>query len=91
TLDVTERARIEASVSVVNAVYGAPERIATLAQDLVGHWENRSAQMAKYIDAPRKAMIVGGTREICAKLYSAIVELRPDWHSDDLDKGKIKV
>jgi type I restriction enzyme R subunit len=91
TLDVTERARIEASVAVVNAVYGAPERIDTLAQDLVEHWENRSAQMAKFIDAPGKAMIVGGTREICAKLYSAIVELRPGWHSDDLDKGKIKV
>ncbi|NKX52820.1 DUF3387 domain-containing protein, partial [Arthrobacter deserti] len=40
---------------------------------------------------PGKAMIVGGTREICANLYAAIVALRPDWHSDDLDKGKIKV
>ncbi len=44
-----------------------------------------------FIEAPGKAIIVGGTREICAKLYAAIVALRPDWHSDDLDKGKIKV
>jgi type I restriction enzyme R subunit len=36
-------------------------------------------------------MIVGGTREACAKLYTAIVELQPEWHSDDLAKGKIKV
>src|SRR5665647_2230478 len=47
--------------------------------------------MSKFIEAPGKAMIVGGTREICANLYSAIVALRPDWHSDDLDKGVIKV
>ncbi|WP_232082443.1 type I restriction endonuclease subunit R [Arthrobacter sp. SO5] len=90
-LDETERARIEASVAVVNAVYGAPQRIAALAADLVAHWENRSARMGKFIEAPGKAMIVGGTREICAKLYAAIVALRPDWHSDDLAKGKIKV
>ncbi|MDJ0312696.1 type I restriction endonuclease subunit R [Arthrobacter sp. H35-D1] len=90
-LDVTERARIEASVAVVNAVYGAPERIAALAADLVQHWEGRRAVMHKFIEGPGKAMIVGGTREICAKLYTAIVELRPDWHSDELDKGRIKV
>ncbi|MBT2555824.1 type I restriction endonuclease subunit R [Arthrobacter sp. ISL-5] len=90
-LDDTERARIEASVAVVNAVYGAPQRIAALAADLVAHWENRSARMKKFIESPGKAMIVGGTREICANLYSAIVALRPDWHSDDLSKGKIKV
>ncbi|WP_105032383.1 type I restriction endonuclease subunit R [Arthrobacter ruber] len=90
-LEQSDRARIEASVAIVNAVYGAPERIAALAADLVAHWENRSARMGKFIEAPGKAMIVGGTREICAKLYTAIVELRPDWHSTDLAKGKIKV
>ncbi|MGG5171410.1 type I restriction endonuclease subunit R [Pseudarthrobacter sp. J1738] len=90
-LDETERSRIEASVAVVNAVYGAPKRIAALAQDLVDHWENRRERMGKFIEAPGKAMIVGGTREICANLYTAIVTLRPDWHSADLGKGKIKV
>jgi len=90
-LDEVERARIEASVAVVNAVYGAPERIDALARDLVAHWENRRTQMQKFLEAPGKAMIVGGTREICANLYSAIVALRPDWHSDDLDRGVIKV
>ncbi|WP_026552204.1 type I restriction endonuclease subunit R [Arthrobacter sp. H20] len=91
SLDDTERARIEASVAVVNAVYGAPQRIAALAEDLVTHWENRSGKMRQFIESPGKAMIVGGTREICANLYTAIIALRPDWHSDDLDKGKIKV
>ena len=90
-LDDSERARIEASVAVVNAVYGAPERIETLAADIVAHWEERRARMVPFIESPGKAMIVGGTREICAKLYDAIVALRPDWHSDALDSGRIKV
>ncbi|GAB3253814.1 type I restriction endonuclease subunit R [Arthrobacter pigmenti] len=90
-LDDAERARIEASVAVVNAVYGAPERLAALAEDLVGHWENRRDHMRQFIDGPGKAMIVGGTREICANLYNAIVKLRPDWHSNELNRGKIKV
>jgi type I restriction enzyme R subunit len=90
-LDDVERARIEQSVAVVNAVYGAPERIEALALDLVTHWETRRDRMHKFISSPGKAMIVGGTREICANLYSAIVALRPDWHSDSLEKGVLKV
>ncbi len=34
-LDVAERERIEKSVAVINAVYGAPARLAALAQDIV--------------------------------------------------------
>jgi len=90
-LDDTERARLEASVAVVNAVYGAPERIVTLAADLVAHWEERRERMKPFLESPGKALIVGGTRDICARLYSAIVTLRPDWHSDALDQGRIKV
>src|SRR5699024_10932870 len=41
--------------------------------------------------SPGKALVVGATREICARLYEAIVTLRPDWHSEDLDAGKIEV
>ncbi|MCU1531208.1 MAG: type restriction endonuclease subunit [Arthrobacter sp.] len=66
--DDTERTRIEASVAVVNAVHGAPQRIAALAADLVARWEDRRARMHKFIGAPGKAMIVGGTREICAQM-----------------------
>jgi len=90
-LDETERARLEASVAVVNAVYGAPERIEALAADLVEHWEKRREAMRTFIGGPGKALIVGGTREICANLYDAIIALRPDWHSDALDAGRIKV
>lgn len=90
-LDEADRAKLEASVAVVNAIYGAPERIQTLAADLVKHWEERRARMMPFLEAPGKALVVGGTREICAQLYAAIVALRPDWHSDAIDQGRIKV
>ncbi len=90
-LDDIERERIEKSVTVVNAVYGASVRIDRLAEDLVDHWETRRAVMEKFVGGPGKALIVGGTREICAKIYDAIIALRPDWHADEIDKGRIKV
>ena len=92
-----DRAKIEQSVAVVNAVYGAPDRLAALAKDLVTHWEQRRDAVAPFIadsdGTPTfgKALIVGATREICANIYRAITALRPDWHSDELEKGKIKV
>lgn len=96
-LDEVERAQIEKSVAVINAVYGAPSRLRALAADIVEHWENRSAELLKFVSGdeseagPGKAMIVGGTREICANLYEEIIKLRPGWHSDALDRGVIKV
>lgn len=97
-LDDAERSRIEKSVLVINAIYGAPERLHALAADIVEHWEKRRAAMEPALRdgdsgaTPHgKAMIVGATREICANLYREIVALRPEWHSDDIDKGRIKV
>jgi len=90
-LDDAERAKIQRAVAVMNAVYGAPARLKTLAADLVAHWETRSEQMRKFIDGPGKGMIVCATRDICARLYDEIIALRPDWHDDADDQGKIKV
>lgn len=96
-LEIEDRTRIEQSVAVVNAVYGAEDRLAELAKDLVAHWEQRREAVAPFIADPDgaptygKALIVGATREICANLYTAITALRPDWHSDAIDQGTIKV
>ncbi len=90
-LDEVERAKIEKSVVVINAVYGAPARLASLAGEIVTHWAARSGEMRKFIGSPGKAFIVGATREICARLYDEIVKLRPEWHHDAVDKGVIKV
>ncbi len=57
-LDEVERERIERSVAVINAIYGAPERVAALAADIVAHWETRRANMRQFIECNGKAMIV---------------------------------
>lgn len=90
-LDDVERERIEKSVAVINSVYGAPARLHALARDLLAHWDTRSDAMRPFIDSPGKAFYVGATREICAALYDEIVSIRPDWHSDAVDEGVIKV
>jgi type I restriction enzyme, R subunit len=90
-LDDSERERIQQAVAVMNALYGAPDRVRVLAADLVEHWDARSAQMRKFIGGPGKGIIVCATRQICAHLYEQIIGIKPDWHDDDIDKGKIKV
>ncbi|MDM7853651.1 type I restriction endonuclease subunit R [Cellulomonas alba] len=90
-LDEVERERIEKSVAVINAVYGAPARVSALADDLLDHWDKRSEAMRPFLESPGKAFIVGATREICAQLYEEIVARRPGWHDDAVDKGAVKV
>ncbi|WP_075891865.1 type I restriction endonuclease subunit R [Actinomyces provencensis] len=99
-LDDAERDRVERSVAVLNAIYGAPERIERLAADIVTRWEQRRAAMDESLqptegdkdaDPHGKGMIVCATRQICADLYREIVRLRPGWHSDDVSSGAIKV
>lgn len=69
----------------LEAIVGSPNRIKKLAEDIVNHYEEKS----KAIDG--KAMVVCMSRKICVELYEQIVALRPSWHSDDDNKGKIKV
>ena len=71
--------------AALEKVVGAPPRIQKVAEDLVKHFENRTAAM------DGKGMIVGMSREICVHLYDAIVALRPEWHDSDSEKGVIKV
>ena len=54
-------------------------------EDLVRHFEDRVAAL------DGKAMIVCMSRRICVALYEALVKVRPEWHSDDDEKGKLKV
>ena len=98
-LDEAERHRIEQSVTDLNAIYGAPARVKELAADIVSQWEQRRAIMAEALqptdgsgaEPHGKAMIVCATRRICADLYAEIVALRPEWHSDDISTGVVKV
>lgn len=80
-----DREKYKSKWSRLEAVVGSPNRIKKLAEDIVKHYEEKS----KTIDG--KAMIVCMSRRICVDLYDEIIKIRPDWHSDDVDKGKIKV
>jgi len=80
-----EQERLKRKWSNVEAVVGAPSRLALVAEDLVRHYEDRVQAM------DGKAMIVCMSRRICVALYDEIVKLRPDWHSDDDESGVIKI
>jgi type I restriction enzyme, R subunit len=59
-------------------VVGAPERVAQIAADIVGHFEQRREAMAG-----GKGMTVAISRRIAVELYNHIAALRPDWVSAD--------
>lgn len=80
-----DKEKYKSKWSRLEAVVGSPNRVKKLAEDIVNHYEEKS----KTIDG--KAMIVCMSRKICVDLYDEIVKLRPEWHSDDVNKGKIKV
>jgi type I restriction enzyme R subunit len=81
----TEQERIKRKWATVEALVGSERRLAMVAADLVRHFEDRLAAL------DGKAMIVCMSRRICVALYQHIVGLRPDWHSDDDNEGKIKI
>ncbi len=83
--DIASREKTKSEWAALAKLVGAEPRLAQVAKDLVEHFEIRNATL------DGKAMIVCMSRDICAQLYKAIVNLRPDWHDDDPEKGAIKV
>ena len=83
--DIPAQERAKSRWAALEALVGAQPRIEEVAADIVAHFEQRSRSQ------PGKAMGVLMSRSICARLYAAIVALRPDWHDDDHRKGAIKV
>ena len=71
--------------ATLEAMVGTENRIALVAKDLVHHFEVRLSAL------DGKAMVVCMSRRICVDMYNAIQKLRPDWHSEDDDKGVVKI
>lgn len=71
--------------SQMEALVGAKPRLKEVAKDLIEHFETRSKTQ------PGKAMIIGMSRDICARLYEELILLKPEWDSNDHMKGGIKV
>jgi len=83
--ELSNRQQMRAKWTRLEAIVGNPNRIAKIAEDLVYHFEQRSGVLEG------KAMIVCMSRRICVELYDAIIKIRPLWHSNEDDKGTIKV
>ncbi len=83
--DLTETQKAKAKWTQLEALIGSENRIRNIANDIVTHFEQRQ----EVFDG--KGMIVSMSRRIAADLYAEVIKIRPDWHSDELDKGIIKV
>lgn len=86
--EYTQKEKLKSKWSRLEAIVGAEKRVEVVAKDIVDHFEKREA--AQEIPGG-KAMIVAMSRRIAIELYKEIVALRPDWHSDELLEGRIKV
>lgn len=83
--EVEGKEKLKSKWSQLERVAGSPNRIRKIAEDIVKHFEERISVLEG------KGMIVCMSRRICIELYDEIIKLRPEWHSDDDDKGFIKV
>ncbi|MBD3672765.1 MAG: type I restriction endonuclease subunit R [Planctomycetaceae bacterium] len=81
----SKKEKLKTKWAALEALVGSDKRIKLIADDLIQHWEKRLEAM------DGKAMIVCMSRRIAVDLYNALIELRPEWHSEDDDKGVLKV
>ncbi len=82
--EIARKEKLKTKWAQLEAVVGAEKRLALVAGDVVAHFEQRLEAM------DGKAMIVCMSRRICIELYRELVRLRPEWHSEDDGKGRIK-
>ena len=82
---LTDPQKSKARWTRMEALVGSANRTRNVAKDIVTHFEARQEVFAG------KGMIVCMSRRIAAELYAEIINLRPEWHSDEINKGSIKV
>ncbi|MDO9046474.1 MAG: type I restriction endonuclease subunit R [Methylobacter sp.] len=83
--ELSETQKAKSKRTQLEALVGSAQRIKNIAQDIVSHFEARQEVFAG------KCMVVSMSRRIAVDLYEEIIKLKPEWHSDDLSKGVIKV
>ncbi len=81
----SQQAKLKSRWAALEKIVGAEPRVASVAADLVAHFEERSTAQSG------KAMVVAMSRDICVHLYNEIIKLRPGWHDSDPEKGAIKI
>ncbi len=83
--DLTDEQKNKAKWTRLEALVGSENRINQIAKDIIEHFEQRQTVFEG------KGMIVTMSRRIAVDLYEAIIKLRPEWHSNELNKGVVKV
>lgn len=83
--DVSDTQKAKAKWAQLEALVGSKNRLDQISRDIIDHFEQRQEVFEG------KGMIVAMSRRIAAELYEAIIKLKPEWHSDELSKGSIKV
>ncbi len=83
--DLTDAQKAKAKWTQLEALIGSEKRIQTVAKDIITHFEQRQEVFEG------KGIIVAMSRRIAVELYEEIIRLKPDWHSDEINKGAIKV
>ncbi|MBZ4657182.1 MAG: Type restriction-modification system, restriction subunit [Methermicoccus sp.] len=83
--DLTDEQKNKAKWTRLEALVGSENRINQIAKDIIEHFEQRQTVFEG------KGMIVTMSRRIAVDLYEAIIKLKPEWHSNELNKGVVKV
>ncbi len=84
-VDLSDKEKSKAKWAQLEVIIGQSGRLGEIAGDLVEHFDARQEVFEG------KGMFVAMSRRIAVEMYERIVVLRPDWHSDDLDNGAIKI
>lgn len=84
----TQKEKLKSKWARLEAIVGSTNRVKQIAKDIVEHFEKREQAQE---NEGGKAMVVAMSRRIAIDLYNEIVTVRPDWHSDELMAGKIKI
>ena len=64
------------ATATMNSILGDPDRLQTLAEDFVKHYDNRVTEGST---VKGKAMFVCSSREIGYNFYKNVIELKPEW------------
>ncbi len=83
--EVARKEKLKTKWAQLEAIVGTEKRLRLVAEDILDHFESR----LEALDG--KAMVVCMSRRICADLYRELTRLRPNWHDEDDERGRIKV
>lgn len=84
-IDEEKKQRIKSKWSKLESIVGAKERLELIAEETINHFKKRQEAIKG------KGMVVTMSRRIAVELYKEFINIKSEWHSEDDDKGKIKV